>query len=85
MFQAGRALAAPATAFLCSADTDSIEDVFDAAEAHAAKQDKPEEVYVWLHPFCFDHSAETMPMLWWATNFKQARERARPRPPTPDP
>ena len=69
--EAGRRLAAPATAFLCSADTDSIEDVFDAAEAHAAKQEKPEEVYVWLHPFCFDHHAEALPMLWWATNFKQ--------------
>jgi hypothetical protein len=83
--EAGRLLAAPATAFLCSADTDSIEDVFDAAEAHAAKQDKPEEVYVWLHPFCFDHHAEAMPMLWWATNFKQARERTRPCPLPPAP
>ncbi len=69
--EAGRPLAAPATAFFCHADSEKIGDLFDAAEAHAAKQEKPEEVYVYLPLLCANHHAEPPPTLWWATNFRQ--------------
>jgi len=69
--EAGRPLTRAATVLLCHAETDRIDAVFDAAEAHAARQEKPEEVYVRLDLFCANFHAETPPMVWWQSAFRR--------------
>eukprot|EP00308_Calcidiscus_leptoporus_P000518 CAMPEP_0119369978 /NCGR_PEP_ID=MMETSP1334-20130426/16407_1 /TAXON_ID=127549 /ORGANISM="Calcidiscus leptoporus, Strain RCC1130" /LENGTH=987 /DNA_ID=CAMNT_0007386933 /DNA_START=47 /DNA_END=3010 /DNA_ORIENTATION=- len=71
--EAGKPLAAPATVFAVVTDSEKLDDVLTVIEKHAAEQEKPEEVYVWVDFFStnlHDSPLTEMPMAWWQSSFK---------------
>mmetsp|Transcript_22763 Transcript_22763/g.37699 ORF Transcript_22763/g.37699 Transcript_22763/m.37699 type:complete len:993 (-) Transcript_22763:437-3415(-) len=73
--EAGRPLTADATMFVIAADYESLDDLIACVEAHAAQQEKPEQVYVWLETFSLNYHAAPLtdrPMAWWQASFKAA-------------
>lgn len=65
--EAGIPLTAPATVYLCCADTCGVCELMDIVERYAATQPKVEDVYVWFDLLCTNHHDDqrnALPLLW---------------------
>ena len=71
--EAGKPFTAPATVYVCYADSCKVTDLFDVIEKYAGDQEDLSEVYVWIDLLCTDHHGNDLfelPMMWWSTTFR---------------
>eukprot|EP00966_Prymnesium_polylepis_P164910 3812903-Prymnesium_polylepis.1 len=69
--ESGALLTGAANVYVVYSDKMLLDDLLDAIEAHAAKQEKLEDVYVWLSLFCDNyHRTAEEPLIWHQSTFK---------------